>query len=141
MKIHRTFGPMMGGIFAVISSPALPASNTSVTGTWLTDDQAAIVRIDRCGESICGVIERVLDPKAPKNDINNPDRNARSEPLVGTTVLSGFKRSGDQWVDGKAYDPKAGRSYRSSLELDRNGTLKLTGCVLFICQSRYWMRH
>ena len=41
---------------------------------------------------------------------------------------------------GRAYDPKSGQSYRSSLKLEPDGSLKLTGCVLFICESRRWTR-
>jgi uncharacterized protein (DUF2147 family) len=116
------------------------ASAQSIFGRWLTDDRSAIVRIDHCGKKLCGRIERVLNPNAPGNDINNPDPKLRSKPLAGTTVLSGYVGSGAKWKGGIAYDPKAGASYRSELELLDNGTLKVTGCVLFVCRSRYWTR-
>jgi uncharacterized protein (DUF2147 family) len=117
-----------------------PASAESIFGSWLTDDRAAIIRVEKCGQQLCGVIEKVLDPRAPDNDVNNPDPRQRSNPLVGTRILRSFVGSGAVWVDGLAYDPKAGESYRSKLRLLSNGALKVTGCVLFICRSRYWSR-
>ncbi len=116
------------------------ASAQSIFGRWLTDDRSAIVRIDHCGKKLCGRIERVLNPKAPENDVNNPNPRLRSKPLVGTAVLSNYIGSGAKWKGGLAYDPKAGTSYRSELELLENGALKVTGCVLFVCRSRYWTR-
>ena len=87
-------------------------------------------------------ISRVLrrGPNVPVTDINNPQASARSRPLVGLQVLSGFTRRGSQWVDGRAYDPKSGRSYNARLTPNPDGTLTVTGCLLFICQSQSWRR-
>ena len=111
-----------------------------VFGEWLTDDHAAIVAISRCGERLCGSIERVLDPRAPKYDINNPDPSHRSRPLAGTFILWNYVHSDSGWKNGRAYDPKSGNSYRSTLKLAEGGRLEVKGCVLFICQSRFWTR-
>lgn len=118
--------------------PAVAAA--PIFGRWLTDDGTAVIRIEPCGHKLCGRIERVLDPKAPVNDINNPDAGLRRRPLVGAMVLSNFAEAESVWEGGRAYDPKAGRSYRSELKLLRNGKLKVTGCAFFLCRSRYWTR-
>jgi uncharacterized protein (DUF2147 family) len=55
-------------------------------------------------------------------------------------TLSGFTRDGAAWKNGRAYDPKSGRSYRATLALNPDGSLKVTGCVLFICRSLRWTR-
>jgi len=125
---------------AIMLTGSSPAFADSIFGRWLTDDRAAIIRVERCGQQLCGVIEKVLDPRAPDKDINNPDPRRRSSPLVGTRILRDFVGSGAVWIGGQAYDPKAGESYKSKLRLLSNGALKVTGCVLFICRSRYWSR-
>lgn len=80
-------------------------------------------------------------PKVPKTDINNPDPRLRGRPLVGLAVLSGHTRSGDIWTGGRAYDAKSGKSYRSTFELNRDGSLKVTGCIVsFLCKSQRWVR-
>lgn len=121
-------------------APATAQSEPSAFGRWLTDDGSAVVRVAPCGAKLCGTILRVLDPAAPKNDANNPDRGQRKRPLVGVTILRDFARAGTDWTGGRAYDPKSGRSYRSELRVTADGRLKVTGCVLVICRSRYWTR-
>lgn len=123
-----------------MSAAALAAP--PVQGTWYTDDHSAIVSIAPCGNQICGTIARVLNqgPNVPTRDVNNPDRRLRSRPILGMPILTGFSPSPSQWTGGHAYDPESGRSYRASLALNPDGTLKVTGCLLFICRSKYWTR-
>ncbi|MCB2078145.1 MAG: DUF2147 domain-containing protein [Novosphingobium sp.] len=128
-----------GAAFLAIAATQAHAADVAF-GRWLTDDKAAIVKIGECGSKLCGRIERVLDPKAPENDINNPDPKRRTKPLIGALILSNYQRSDEGWAEGRAYDPKSGNSYRSNLEVLDNGQLKVTGCVLFVCKSKYWTR-
>lgn len=121
-------------------SPASASSIDSVSGRWLTDDHSALIEINPCGDKLCGRIAKVLDPKAPENDINNPDRRQRADPLVGKRILWNFVRAGSGWKNGRAYDPKSGETYRSKLRILGNGRLEVTGCILFLCRSRYWKR-
>lgn len=109
-----------------------------ISGDWVTADRSAVVRIGRCGAGLCGRIVRILAVRAPRNDVNNPDRALRRRPLVGIAVLSGFAPDGSG--DGRAYDPKSGRSYRARLRLSSDGTLRVTGCVTIICRSQTWTR-
>jgi uncharacterized protein (DUF2147 family) len=122
------------GTFAAAAPP-------SVQGLWLTDDHKGLVRIGPCGGALCGTIAKVADTSgsAPKTDIHNPDAGLRSRPILGLPVLSGFVAAGSYWK-GRAYDPKSGKSYRSTLELNPDGSLKVSGCILFICQAQRWTR-
>lgn len=131
---------MIGGLTALLLAAA-PASS-GVEGQWLTAERNAIVTIAPCGAQVCGTIAKVLvtRPGVPRTDVNNRDPKLRARPLVGLPILRGFTRSGGTWKGGRAYDPKSGREYRSTLQLEANGTLKVTGCVAFICQSQYWTR-
>lgn len=132
----------------VLACPGLAHANTadgaaaSVEGRWLTDDRKAIVTITRCGELVCGKISKVLDtaPGVPRTDVNNPAASLRNRPITGMPVLTGFKHQGRTWTGGRAYDPQTGNSYRSRLKINSDGSLKVTGCVLFICQSKRWIR-
>ena len=127
----------------LISQPVFATQlPVSVYGRWMTDDQKAVVTIDACGPSLCGRVSKVLDraPGVPQTDVNNPDPDMRKRPIIGLLILSGFKRDGREWTGGRAYDPKTGNSYRAKLALDEDGSLKVTGCVLFVCRSKRWTR-
>ena len=118
------------------------AAAPSVEGLWRTDDGSAVVEIAACGQQMCGRIARVLATGAdvPRTDVNNPDPARRTRQLVGLLILSGFEARRAAWEDGKAYDPKSGKSYDATLRLNTDGSLRVTGCVLFICQSVRWTR-
>ena len=118
------------------------AAEPSVEGLWRTDDGKAAVRIGPCGQRLCGRIARVLDtdPDVPRTDVNNPDPARRGQPILGLQVLWGFRGGPTQWTGGRAYDPKSGSSYKSSLRLNADGSLRVTGCVLFVCRSKRWTR-
>jgi uncharacterized protein (DUF2147 family) len=117
-------------------------STADVEGYWITADRTAVVRVGPCGADVCGTVTRVLarGSKVPSTDVNNPQPSLRSRPLVGLQVLSEFALRGSDWVDGRAYDPETGRSYKARLTPNPDGTLTVTGCVLFICQSQRWTR-
>ena len=126
---------------ALVAIAPLPAQAAApIFGLWMTDNRSAVIRIAPCGRLLCGTIERVLDPKAPADDINAPDPAHRQHALVGTQVLTGFTGAGAEWSGGTAYDPRAGRSYRSRLRLESADRLRLTGCLLFICRTLIWTR-
>ena len=120
---------------------ALPASAaTPVTGRWMTAERDSIVQIGTCDSTVCGRVARVLkmmpDGRAPV-DANNPDPKLRSRPVEGMTILTGFTDSGTIWT-GRIYDPKSGKSYKSKLSRNPNGTLDVQGCVAFFCRSFTW---
>lgn len=117
-------------------------TSQSVEGDWITPDRAAVVAIAPCSTGICGTVTRILARGAnvPTKDVNNPDSRLRSRPLVGLQVLSGFKKEGPFWKGGLAYDPKSGKSYKTTLALNSDGTMTVTGCVFVICRSQRWTR-
>lgn len=112
----------------------------NVLGRWLTDDKAGVVEIAPCGNALCGKLAAVLDPKAPTQDINNPDPALKGRPLAGIAILTGLTRDGAGWSGGEAYDPKTGHTYRASIRVAEDGRLDVTGCVLLICRTRHWTR-
>src|SRR4051794_27638694 len=108
--------------------------------TFATQDGTALVQVEPCGNSICGRVAEVLnrEPGIPTTDVHNPSPELRSRPLVGLPILSAFTWDGRQWTNGRIYDPKTGRTYRSKLAVNADGSLAVSGCVLFICESQRW---
>jgi uncharacterized protein (DUF2147 family) len=122
----------------LVSVPVFAAG--SPAGSWLTDTKDGIIEIAPCGPRMCGKLARSLVPiKGPPFDRNNPDPALRTRPLIGLPVLTGFVPQGGTWR-GTAYDPKAGRSYNTTLERIAPGRLKVKGCIAFFCRTVIWTR-
>jgi uncharacterized protein (DUF2147 family) len=121
---------------------AAAAASASIQGLWLTDDRKAVIQIAPCGRQMCGTIAKVLDksPQALDHDAHNPDPKLRGRKIVGLPTLTGFDGAGGSWKGGRAYDPKSGKSYRSAMELQPDGRLKVSGCIMFLCDSMLWTR-
>lgn len=128
--------------FLIIFSVNL-SSEEGIFGYWLTS--GSIVKIETCNNSICGEIATVfteegVDPESILDE-NNKDKSKRERPIVGINILSDFSiEKSDQKIfkGGKIYDPRSGNTYKSNLYLNDDGTLKVEGCLAFICDGEEW---
>ena len=74
-------------------------------------------------------------------DDNNPDPARQSCGLIGLPFVHSFSADGDEWVDGRIYNPRSGKTFRSSIKVnDGDGTLNLRGCWGFVCKTQVWTR-
>ncbi|MEN2749164.1 DUF2147 domain-containing protein [Sphingomonas sp. T9W2] len=121
----------------LIAMPALAA--TPIAGRYVTEDGSGVIEIGRCGATMCGKLVRILkaEPNAPKTDVNNSDPALRSRPILGMPILSGFTDAGKDWR-GRIYDPRNGKTYKSIVSRNGDGTLKVQGCIAFLCQTQTW---
>ena len=128
--------------FLIIFSVNL-SSEEGIFGYWLTS--GSIVKIETCNNSICGEIATVfteegVDPESILDE-NNKDKSKRERSIVGINILSDFSiEKSDQKIfkGGKIYDPRSGNTYKSNLYLNEDGTLKVEGCLAFICDGEEW---
>lgn len=120
-----------------LAAPAYAAA--PITGRWITVEGDSIVTIGPCGGKLCGRITTFLrrPPTANPVDGKNPDPALRGRPILGLAVLSGFADAGKDWR-GRIYDPRSGKSYKSILSRNADGTLKVQGCIAFFCQTQLW---
>jgi len=124
-----------------------PARAADLAGVWLTADGESEIEIAPCEDAFCGKILQILKPhngqNGPSTDVNNPDPSLRDQPILGLTILTGLKPSGDpdEWK-GKVYNPDDGKTYDVTLALKHGGDmLKVTGCLAYIlCDSQKWTR-
>jgi uncharacterized protein (DUF2147 family) len=111
-----------------------------VTGKWLTVERDSIIEIGQCGTTVCGRVARILKPTAdgkPAIDSYNPNPALRARPVLGINILMGFTDGGSVW-NGQIYDPRKGKTYKSKLTRNADGTLKVQGCIAFLCQTQIW---
>lgn len=118
----------------LLASAAHAAPETgAIHGEWWTPGFNARVRIEPCGEAVCGRIVWLWD-EAPKGI-------ADKSPLIGRVVIDGMRSvDGVRWAGGRLYNPEDGRDYKGGLWLRSAGQLVVDGCVLFICQTQVWRK-
>lgn len=135
---------MAAAALALAATPALAAD--PVEGDWLVQGGSAKVRISPCAarpERLCGVFTWLKSdkPGQPVLDAENPNPKLRGQRLLGSTFIRDFRRiDTGRWTGGKIYSPEEGKTYDSRMRLNPDGTLKLEGCVLVICQAQTWRR-
>ena len=128
-------------LLAALAAPA-GAATPDLSGEWLVEDKSATVTIGRCGASWCGKVNRILvrKPDWKGTDVNNPDPKLRSRPVQGLPILTGFRPDASGLTGGRIYDPKSGKTYKSMLRLNSDGSLKVSGCIAIFCHSQRWTR-
>lgn len=96
------------------------AQTDAIEGIWNNEEGTARIKIykaknDKYYGKIDWLKEPVRDGKA-RVDEHNPDKNKRTEPLLGLIILKGFEKDGDNKYDeGTIYDPKNGKTYSCTI--------------------------
>ncbi len=118
-----------------------------VENIWLTEGGKSHVKIEPCGERLCGEIVWLREPNrddgSAKLDRRNEDKSLRGRPILGLQVLTDFEdEGGGTWRGGEIYNPEDGKTYSSKLELVDSNTLEVSGCVFFglLCKTQTWTR-
>ena len=91
-------------------------------GLWLTKKKDTAVRIEACGELLCGYISWLR----PDVEQQTPD----GQPLCNQKVLWGFKQDNRQpelWTGGKIYKADDGKTYSGRLRLMGPDSIELRG--------------
>jgi uncharacterized protein (DUF2147 family) len=112
---------------AVASPAAAPVATTAAApapapitplGLWATEKNKGNVRVEPCGENLCGYAEK-----------------------TGEKILIGMKPSGSKWT-GRIHDPDSGRDYDSTIAMKGPNALKVQGCAFggMFCGGQTWKR-
>jgi uncharacterized protein (DUF2147 family) len=96
----------------LFATPACAQSLTPIGG-WLHANKRIRLEIAPCGDVLCGTLVWFRWPNdgegLPLVDLKNPDPALRARPLLGLTVLSGLRRTGEKiQEDSKIYNPDDG---------------------------------
>ena len=113
-------------------APLAAAFAQDVIGKWKLEDGSAIVEVYQQGDVFNGKIvwlQKATEADgSPAVDKNNPDPAKQSRKLMGLNMLSGLKKTGNEYTGGKIYDPANGKTYYCSFKVEGN-TLKVRGSL------------
>lgn len=113
---------------AAVAPPAPAAAPTrdlnSPLGVWLTEEKEGKVRIEQCGNNLCGYS---VDSKSNQN---------------GEQVLINMKPGKDQKWSGRILDPNSGSTYDSTIAMKGTDRLRVQGCAFggMFCGGQTWTR-
>jgi len=109
--------PVQSDVAAPVA--AAPASDpNSPLGVWATEENKGNVRIEPCGDNLCGYAVK-----------------------SGEKILISMKPSGSKW-SGRIHDPDSGRNYDSTMAMKGTNTLRVQGCAFggMFCGGQTWKR-
>ena len=121
---------------AAFAGQAASAQGPGVEGVWSNPKGSVQVKTGSCGDKLCGVV--VFASQKAQADA----KKAGAAPLIGTTLLRGYRADGPAEWAGQVFVPDRQASYYSTIQLVDTQTLKVSGCILggLICKSQMWHR-
>lgn len=117
------------------------------TGVWFDETGKGAVKIETCGDRLCGRIVWLKDLLNAQGEVltdkYNPDAAQRTRTICGLPVLGQLQQMPEGGYDGGwVYDPKVGKSYSVAIVLTGPDALTVTGYlgVKLLGKSLAWTR-
>jgi uncharacterized protein (DUF2147 family) len=128
---------------AIAPTAPLPSNRQSATspvGEWLVEDGMARIRIEECGNNLCGAVSAAKNPK--DTDRHNPNPALRNRSVIGMPILLGMKPTKSNRWEGHIYNSQDGRTYTAKISLKNPDTLRVEGCAFggLFCGGQNWTR-
>ena len=114
--------PVAAAPAAVAPAPApvaaAPTPATTPLGIWATEENKGNVRIESCGQNLCGYAVK-----------------------SGEKILINMKPHETKWT-GQIHDPDSGRNYDSTIAMKGANALRVQGCAFggMFCGGQTWQR-
>jgi len=101
----------------VAAAPQL--APTTPIGVWATEENKGNVRIEQCGQNLCGYADK-----------------------TGERILINMKQADNNKWTGRIHDPDSGGNYDSTIAMKGPNTLKVQGCAFggMFCGGQTWKR-
>ncbi|MBE7198840.1 MAG: DUF2147 domain-containing protein [Parafilimonas terrae] len=147
-SIGRRIAPLAVLALTALAGAAHAATPADPSGTYLTEDGRARVRLEKCGtagDRLCGYVVWLKvplnDKGEPRIDFKNPDPKKQTRPSLGHQLIMGLKPNADAHYEGKIYNSEDGKSYDVTIWTDAPGELTVRGCLIaFLCKSQTWTK-
>jgi uncharacterized protein (DUF2147 family) len=135
MKVLTIFATML-----LAASTVFGAGSNDILGLWKTEKGDVHLEFFGCGETICGKIVWLDEPKyvneidgpvgIAKFDRKNPDPTLMNRLILGLQVMKGVTYLGkNKWGGGVCYDPQSGNTYKCKMKLVSPDRLEMRGYI------------
>jgi uncharacterized protein (DUF2147 family) len=131
---------------ALTGSLAIPSARAEdMTGTWLTAQGEAHIKLAKCSGKMCATIVWIKSPvdaktgKPPVDD-KNPDPAKRGRKIMGMRIFAMDQDPSGAWT-GPIYNADDGMTYKGRLSPRGDNELEVQGCTdSNLCGSEVWAR-
>ena len=118
--------PILAGLLAAQAHAQAHAQEGALpVGSWKTEDGGGIIRVQPCGQVLCGVIVGLSDWPAG----GGIKRDWLGRPQCHSILLAGLKLQDDGRWHGTVTNPENGRAYSAEVWVPADGRLRLRGYV------------
>jgi len=128
----------IGAATALLSASMASAGDASPgpTGVWRNPKNSVHVRIDSCGQAMCGTVVWA-SPKAQADA-----KKGGTDKLVGLQLLRNFTPVKPGLWRGKVFVPDLNGTFSGTAELVDANTLKARGCLFvgIACKTQLWKK-
>jgi uncharacterized protein (DUF2147 family) len=123
----------MSGLTAGVADAAGPGQ---AAGVWRNPKNTVHVRMQSCGDTVCGTIIWA-DARAQQKA-----REAGTARLIGTQLFREFRQTGPGEWSGRVFVPTIGRTFSGSMKAEGRNAITGRGCLIgrFLCKTQTWTR-
>ncbi len=116
--------------------PATAFAKEPVEGRWRNPKNTVTVKIAPCGGSWCGWVVDASE------HAKQGAREGGTENLIGTRILTGLRKTGDNTFKGQAFDPKRNMHAAAVVTVVSPTVLSVKGCKFYglVCREWRWTR-
>lgn len=114
------------------------------TGYWLTENERSVIKVEQCGDALCGHIHWIIQG-GMQYDSKNPVERLQGQPMCGLEIVKDLKQSANnpnRYEGGKIYKADDGDIYSASLTMKSDAALTVRGYigVSLFGKSQKWTR-
>ncbi|MRR17724.1 MAG: DUF2147 domain-containing protein [Deltaproteobacteria bacterium] len=145
--MKKMFVFAVAAFILVALSGAAPAADQSIVGVWSLPilkgkdkgkERSQIEIFEKNGVYYGKIVKLTTVPANAVCTKCKKDR--KDKPLMGMLILWDLKPEAGRYADGKIYEVEEGTEYKCSIAQASPDKLKITACLLFLCESHYWTR-
>lgn len=125
----------MAALAAALALAASDPSAGSIEGHWMHPEQTVIIRLEPCGEVMCGTVTWATE-RAQRDAQKGVDR------LIGARLLTGFQQNKKGIWKGRIFVPDYDLRVSGKIQPLDADRLKVSGCTLggLLCRTQIWTR-
>ena len=125
--VAMVLGMCLISVAPVLAGGSLPDADRLV-GVWLTESKDQVKVYKEAGKYFGKGVETPANKG--RLDDKNPDERLRSRRLADVVILKNFEYlGGNRWGRGTIYDPNNGKTYKCTITMKSEDTIKVRGFI------------